>query len=76
MSHGPRIDYSSCKSCKTCYDICPMDVFGWDTEKNLPFVLRPDECSYCVLCELDCAELAIDVEPPLWVRVEHLERRT
>lgn len=25
--------------CKVCYEICPMDVFGWDEEKGLPVVL-------------------------------------
>ena len=73
MSHGPNIDYSNCRSCKDCYEVCPTDVFGWDEERNLPVVIRPEECTYCILCELDCDELAIDVELPLWAQVEHME---
>ncbi len=73
MSHGPKIDYASCQGCGACYDDCPTDVFGWDSDKKRPLVLRPEECSYCIICEVDCPELAINVELPLWVRVEHME---
>ncbi len=64
MSSGPNIDYVSCSGCGICYDICPGDVFGWDKKGKLPTIIRPEECSYCVVCELDCPEVAIDVQLP------------
>ena len=73
MSHGPKINYLDCIGWKTCYEGCPTDVFGWNEEENLPIVLYPDECSYCIMCEVDCDEMAIDVELPIWIRLEHLE---
>ena len=73
MAHGPNIDYSSCNGCGICYEECPTDVFGWDKEKKRPTVIRPEECTYCVICEIDCPEVAIDIELPLWARVEHME---
>ena len=56
-----KIDYELCNSCQTCYDECPLDVFGWDDEQNRPEALYPDECWYCGACEIDCPENAVDV---------------
>ena len=73
MKTGPNIDYGYCNGCGICYEICPTDVFGWDSEKKRPVVVRSEECSYCVVWELDCPEAAIDVQLPLWARVEQME---
>jgi NAD-dependent dihydropyrimidine dehydrogenase PreA subunit len=32
INYGPKIDYEHCNKCGTCYQHCPMDVFGWDEE--------------------------------------------
>lgn len=61
-THGPRINYRFCKGCGACYDNCPLDVFGWDDERGQPTVAYPDECWHCGICELECAERAINVE--------------
>ncbi len=68
-TYGPKISYKDCIGCKKCYDTCPLDVFAWDDEQKLPIVAYPDECFYCGMCELECLELAIDVEVPLHVRL-------
>lgn len=65
ITYGPIIDYSFCTSCTRCYEECPMDIFGWDEEKNIPLVLYPGECALCCVCEMECPELAIDVRFPL-----------
>ena len=36
LNYGPKIDYKYCNGCGDCYDNCPMDVFGWDEEKQMP----------------------------------------
>jgi NAD-dependent dihydropyrimidine dehydrogenase PreA subunit len=69
VTYGPRIDYSFCDGCGSCYDNCPTDAFGWDDDKGLPVVVYPAECWYCGICELDCPEQAIDVEVPLNVKL-------
>ncbi len=65
IGNGPKIDFRVCNGCGTCYDICPMDVFGWDEEKQMPFVAYPGECDSCCFCEITCPEVAIDVVIPL-----------
>lgn len=70
IKHGPVVDFSVCKGCKLCYDACPMDVFGWDKEKNLPLVLYPGECRLCGSCEMACPELAIYNDLPLHARID------
>lgn len=64
-NYGPRIDYRFCKGCGDCYENCPMDVFGWDDEKQMPTVDYAGECSICCFCETLCPEVAIDVLIPL-----------
>ncbi len=46
IGNGPKIDFRVCNGCGTCYDICPMDVFGWDEEKQMPFVAYPTFASF------------------------------
>jgi len=59
-----KIDYGKCKACGTCYDDCPMDVIGWDNEKEIPVTRYPDECCYCGNCELYCPVEAIEIMMP------------
>jgi NAD-dependent dihydropyrimidine dehydrogenase PreA subunit len=56
-----KIDYGLCNACRTCYELCPLDVFGWDSENDRPEVLYPEECWYCGTCEIDCPQKAVDV---------------
>jgi adenylylsulfate reductase, subunit B len=66
VTYGPKIDYKHCNGCGRCYQYCPMDVFNWDEKKNRPVIARPEECwPNCVTCELECSELAVNVELPL-----------
>lgn len=63
--YGPKIDRKYCNSCGHCYNDCPMDVFGWDKNKNSPTVDYPGECAFCCVCEIVCPERAVDVRFPL-----------
>ena len=65
VNYGPVIDEKLCTGCGECYDMCPMDIYGWDKEKNRPTVEYPGECSICCFCETVCPEVAIDVHLPL-----------
>ena len=65
VNYGPRIDERLCTGCGECYDMCPLDIFGWDEDKKMPTVAYPGECCICCFCETVCPEVAIDVHIPL-----------
>jgi len=65
INYGPTIDDHFCNGCGKCYKYCPMDIFGWDEEKQRPTVVYPGECWFCCFCEVMCPEVAIDVKFPL-----------
>lgn len=68
-THGPKIDYRFCNGCGMCYDNCPQDVYGWDKERGQPSINYPGECWHCGICELDCPELAINVDLALQAKL-------
>jgi adenylylsulfate reductase, subunit B len=70
VNYGPTIDYRHCTGCGNCYNDCPMDVFGWDQETKMPTAEYPGECRFCLVCELGCPEIAIDVKLPLHSRID------
>jgi NAD-dependent dihydropyrimidine dehydrogenase PreA subunit len=59
-----KIDYSNCIGCMKCYDLCPMDVYTWDTENKKPVVTYEEECWMCGICWMDCPKRAIDIRLP------------
>ena len=66
MSTSIRIVNTLCTGCKTCYEVCPMDVFGFDDRNGFPTVEHPDECWYCGACIFDCpVKGAIHLELPM-----------
>lgn len=56
-----EIDYRYCNGCGRCYDLCPLDVLGWNKEERLPIAAHPDECWHCGVCERECPEEAISL---------------
>jgi len=61
-----KIDYKFCNGCGRCYDLCPMDVLGWDDDEGLPMVAYHAECWHCGTCELECPEEAITIATPFF----------
>lgn len=63
-----KIDYRRCNGCKTCYRLCPCDVFTWDEEKKQPEVAYNEECWHCGICWMECPKRAIEITLPvsLW----------
>jgi len=59
MPH-PVINYKKCKTCQTCIDVCPMEVFAKEGDKVI--VKKPKECIGCKACEVQCPEKAIEVK--------------
>ena len=60
-----KIDYKKCIGCKRCYDLCPMDVFSWDEEKDMPVVAYEEVCWLCGTCFMECPKRAVDITLPV-----------
>ena len=46
-----------CINCNRCVDVCQVDVFIPNHEKDkTPIVLYPGECWYCGCCVMECPE--------------------
>ena len=57
------IDMDACKGCKSCVNACFVDVIRWDEENKKPVVAYPEDCVWCLACELACPEECINVIP-------------
>jgi 2-oxoglutarate ferredoxin oxidoreductase subunit delta len=55
-----RINAAWCKGCGICVHFCPKDVLELD-EQNKAFFARPEDCTSCMLCEMRCPDLAIEL---------------
>ena len=58
-----NIDLDSCKGCKSCMNACFVDVIRWDEENEKPIVAYPEDCVWCLACEVACKEQCIEVIP-------------
>jgi NAD-dependent dihydropyrimidine dehydrogenase PreA subunit len=58
-----KIDMDACNHCKTCADVCYVDVIGWDETKRIPYAKYPLDCKVCCICEAACPQHAITVIP-------------
>jgi len=50
-----------CKGCGICVAFCPKNVLELDAEEKV-VAARPEDCICCLMCELRCPDLAIEVE--------------
>ncbi len=55
-----------CKGCEICVDTCKFGVFEMTTNRGkqgylLPRVAHLEKCTLCMLCELSCPDMAIEV---------------
>ncbi len=60
-----KVDYRKCIGCRNCYLVCPMDVFTWDEELNMPKVTYASDCWFEGTCMMECPKRAIDIRLPL-----------
>ncbi len=61
----PFMDKEKCIGCKTCAQICPVDVFAFDAVEKKPVIRYAEECWHCNSCVLDCPGGALSLRVPL-----------
>lgn len=49
-----RSDVNKCIGCQMCIDICPMDVFRYNSELKKSVIAYPDNCQSCAQCFYNC----------------------
>jgi len=54
------IDTEWCKGCGICVHFCPKNVLELDRQGKVQ-AARPEDCIACMLCELRCPDLAIQI---------------
>ena len=60
-----KVDNEKCVGCKHCYDVCPLDVYGWDEGEKCPVVTYDEECQMCFICQEECPAEAIHIRIPI-----------
>jgi NAD-dependent dihydropyrimidine dehydrogenase PreA subunit len=65
MSVKIEIDKDMCNSCKTCVDACFVDVIRWDAKEERPIAAYPEDCVWCLACEMACPVQCIEVKPDI-----------
>ena len=58
-----RIDKDLCVGCKLCLKTCYEDVYHWDEEEEKPVAAHPEDCVFCLQCEMACTAECIEVMP-------------
>lgn len=53
----PIINLARCSGCGLCVDLCPTHAV--DLSGGKAVIARPDDCTYCEVCESYCPEGAI-----------------
>lgn len=49
-----------CKGCGICIHFCPKEVLAF-TDEDKAIATQPEKCIVCLMCELRCPDLAIEV---------------
>ena len=65
------ITEKGCRGCTLCVDICPVDVFTFDEEKDLAQVAVNEDCIGCLSCYYICPSQCIEVTDTVPVRPFH-----
>ena len=56
-----RYDLNNCIGCRTCMDICPMDVFRFHAGEGKSIIAYPENCQTCGQCFVNCPGHALSL---------------
>ena len=56
------IDSTGCRGCSLCVDVCPVEVFAFDQQRQLARVETPENCISCLSCAYLCPSQCLTVE--------------
>jgi NAD-dependent dihydropyrimidine dehydrogenase PreA subunit len=56
------INQEKCVGCGICVERCPLDTLRLD-ENRKAYIAYPDDCMTCFLCERNCSQGAMEVDP-------------
>ena len=57
-------DPGSCSGVWECYQVCPVDCWTPDYEKQVVLFHHPERCIACGACVLQCPQRAIELRIP------------
>ena len=57
-----RNDLNLCIGCKTCANICPMDVMRFDASAMKSVIAYPENCQTCGQCYLNCPSHSLGID--------------
>lgn len=49
-----RYNINNCIGCQMCVNICPMDVFRFNTDVKKSVIAYPENCQSCGQCFVHC----------------------
>ncbi|MDO8690365.1 MAG: 4Fe-4S binding protein [Dehalococcoidia bacterium] len=55
------VDHKKCVQCGLCISLCDWHVLDTDDDDATVIATRPEDCTYCMLCQDRCYEEAIQV---------------
>jgi 2-oxoglutarate ferredoxin oxidoreductase subunit delta len=58
----PQFSRARCKQCGICAGFCPKGAIGLREDGN-PYLIDPDACTGCSLCEHLCPDFGVKVSP-------------
>ena len=61
-----RVDLNKCIGCENCVNICPMDVFYFNTEAHKSVIAYPENCQGCGQCYLNCQGRALGMSNDMY----------
>lgn len=55
----PKIDHEKCSGDGACFEVCPSDPNVFEIREGKAYIVNPDACIECGLCEEECPEKAL-----------------
>jgi len=58
------LDTQRCTGVAACLDVCPTNVFDWDSQRRMASVVRGEACVQCGACLVQCPRDALTFQSP------------